>query len=129
MWSFPLIFNRCFIILAWLGIYAGELVKTIASLVCWSQTILLSLWFLPLSRCLVYLSPSWKNLYFLNSSKYFGIHTVIIISIEALNCFDCLLVVMAGYGVVLNFATDTIAYEFARTIYSISTSSTSSFKI
>jgi len=36
---------------------------------------------------------------------------------------------MAGYGVVLNFAKDTITYEFARTIYSISSSSTSNFKL
>jgi len=60
---------------------------------------------------------------------YYDFRTVITISIEALNCFYCLLVVMAGYGVVLNFAKDAIAYEFARTIYSISKSFTSNFKL
>ncbi|PNX63374.1 serine/threonine-protein kinase ATM-like protein [Trifolium pratense] len=52
-----------------------------------------------------------------------------IIDFDALHYLYCQTVVMAGYGLVLNFATDATAYEFARTIYSISTSSTSDFEL
>jgi hypothetical protein len=52
-----------------------------------------------------------------------------IIDFDALHYLYYQAVVMDGYGLVLNFATDATAYEFARTIYSISTCSTSNFEL
>jgi hypothetical protein len=75
MWSFCLSydhFDRCFIILAWLGTYAGELAKMIAeSSLFRSEMCLLSLWFLPLNRYFFVSGPFMaREIFFFQYIKY-----------------------------------------------------------